>query len=58
MFDLLLNGLNLAGTASRIASYVNWFALERDVRQIKVSLQHMNFISQFSSWNGYEIKEP
>lgn len=46
MFDLLLNGLNLAGTASSIASYVNGFALERDVRQIKASLERLERINE------------
>jgi len=36
MFDLLLlNGVNLRGTASSLASYVYGFALERDVSETR-----------------------
>ena len=46
MFDLLLNGLNLAGTAGSLASYLKGFALERDVKQIKESLLRLERLNE------------
>lgn len=46
MFDLFLNGLSIVGSVGSVVSYVNGFALERDIRQIRASLQHIERINE------------
>lgn len=41
MFDLLFNGLSAAGSAAGVASYISGFTLERNVAQIRQSLERL-----------------
>lgn len=57
MFDLLLNGLNVLGSVGSLASYVKGFALERDVEQLKASVQRIAKISEELRFARVEVPD-